>query len=450
MGKFKDFLRAITNISEDVDVEAANQAIRKNITFRGHNVYILAFAIIIASIGLNINSIPVIIGAMLISPLMGPIIGFGLGLGTNDTKLIKSSLINLTVMMAISILSSAIYFALSPLKMENPTELLARTRPTIYDVLIALFGGFAGIFEMSRKDRSGGTVISGVAIATALMPPLCTVGYGLATFRLKYALGAFYLFSINSIFIALATYVTVKFLKFPQVVFKDRQKERKLKRNIAIITILIMIPSIFTAVMVVKENNFNTLASKFVKENKSIGKGYIYDYKTNATSRPPTIEISMAGEILSDSDKEHLFEAAEDLGLTRKQLIIKENASFKRENYMSGNELVEGIFRRNEAEIKKRESTIMDMEKQLDEYKSRDIPYSQISKEITAQYPGIDEISIARGAQVKTSTFEPDEEILVNIKWVKPASADELSKIESYLKVRLNFENVKIISQQEP
>ena len=196
---------------DDVDTEDAAERIKGAIWFRGPNVWILAFAIVLASVGLNVNSTAVIIGAMLVSPLMGPIIGTGLALGTNDMDLLKSAAKNLLVMVVISLLASTIYFILSPLALVNPTELEARTSPTIYDVLIAFFGGMAGILENSRKER--GTVLSGVAIATALMPPLCTAGYGLAHANMHFFLGALYLFLINSVFIALATFLMVRYLQ---------------------------------------------------------------------------------------------------------------------------------------------------------------------------------------------------------------------------------------------
>ena len=170
----KSDIKAITNISDHIDTDAATRSIRSNMAFRGPNVWILAFSIIIASVGLNVNSTAVIIGAMLISPLMGPIIGIGLGLGVNDTKLIRVGLKNLLVMVGISLMASFLYFLMTPLKLANPTELLSRTNPTIYDVIIALFGGAAGLLEISRKEK--GTVLSGVDIATELMPPLCTEG----------------------------------------------------------------------------------------------------------------------------------------------------------------------------------------------------------------------------------------------------------------------------------
>ena len=238
--KVKTYIGDIVSLSDHIDTDKASQYIRSNIDFKGPNAYILAFAIIVASVGLNTNSIAVIIGAMLISPLMGPIFGIGYGLGTNDTSFLKKSFKNLIVMVVISILASTVYFLVSPLELENPTELLTRTNPTIYDVFIALFGGSAGIIEISRKDK--GTVISGVAIATALMPPLCTAGFGLATGSLKYFAGALYLFSINSIFIAIATLLAVKYLKFPMATFTDPAKQKRVSRWIAALVIIIIMP----------------------------------------------------------------------------------------------------------------------------------------------------------------------------------------------------------------
>ena len=234
--------RSSVNLEGHIDTEAAERSIRNNIYFRGPNAWILAIAIIIASVGLNVNSIPVVIGAMLISPLMGPIFGLGLGLGISDVQLVKSSGKNLLVMVAISITASFLYFAITPLSLSNPTELLARTNPTIYDVLIALFGGFAGIFEQCRKEK--GTVFAGVAIATALMPPLCTAGFGLAGGNFGYFFGAMYLFFINCLFIMLATYISVKYFEFRQTEFSDISTGRKTKRIITMLIILFIVPSI--------------------------------------------------------------------------------------------------------------------------------------------------------------------------------------------------------------
>ena len=193
----KGIIKKYIYIFDEIDTDSAAERIKSGIWFRGPNVWILAFSIVIASVGLNVNSTAVIIGAMLISPLMGPIVGTGLAMGTNDVDLLKAAAKNLLIMVLISLVASTLYFILSPLSLVNPTELEARTSPTIYDVLIALFGGLAGIFENSRKER--GTVLSGVAIATALMPPLCTAGYGLAHLNFHFFFGAMYLFIINGV-----------------------------------------------------------------------------------------------------------------------------------------------------------------------------------------------------------------------------------------------------------
>lgn len=227
--KITESLQHLINIKQDCDAEATINNISESSEFKGLNVWILVFAIFLASIGLNVNSTAVIIGAMLVSPLMGPIMGIGLAIGISDLKLLKKSLKNLLVMTLISLLVSSLYFFVTPLS-DAQSELLARTRPTIFDVLIASFGGFAGIVASSRKQEKT-TVVSGVAIATALMPPLCTAGYGLGTGQINYFLGAFYLFFINSFFIALATFLIIKYLEFPEKEYMDENRRKKSSEN---------------------------------------------------------------------------------------------------------------------------------------------------------------------------------------------------------------------------
>ena len=331
--KVKTYISDIVSLSDHIDTDKASQYIRSNVDFKGPNAYILAFAIIVASVGLNTNSIAVIIGAMLISPLMGPIFGIGYGLGTNDTSflkksfknLLKKSFKNLIVMVVISVLASTVYFLVSPLELENPTELLTRTNPTIYDVFIALFGGSAGIIEISRKDK--GTVISGVAIATALMPPLCTAGFGLATGSLKYFAGALYLFSINSIFIAIATLLAVKYLKFPMATFTDPAKQKRVSRWIAALVIIIIIPSVYSAVIMIRENNFSHTAKEFIAANKELSRSYIYDHSIDFRAKPPKIELFIAGEALSNEELNLVYKSAHEFGFTDDQIIISQNAA---------------------------------------------------------------------------------------------------------------------------
>lgn len=360
MNRFGRYMRSLVNLSDHIDTVAATANIRSNVPFKGPNVFILFFAIVIASLGLNVNSIPVIIGAMLISPLMGPIIGFGLGLGTNDTDLVWDALRNLLVMVVISILASTLYFVLTPLDMENPTELLARTNPTVYDVLIALFGGLAGIVETSRKDK--GTVMSGVAIATALMPPLCTVGYGIAQLNWHYAIGALYLFFINSVFIALATFIMVKYFRYPSVQTEDKKVARRRQWIVYIILIIIIIPGTFSTIGIVRDNNTRRAASRLITENKTMGKSYVYDYTIDTSDKQAVIHLYVAGEQLAADHRERFYQDAEKEGFLRSQIVFHEEAVSEGFNQEA---LVKDIFANHERQLAAKEQMIDSLREQL-------------------------------------------------------------------------------------
>ena len=252
--QFKDYLKGILDPSGDREGEAQTvENICSGINFKGSNLWVLIFAIFIASLGLNVNSTAVIIGAMLISPLMGPIMGIGLGLGINDFELIKKAFRNLAIATVFGILTSTFYFLISPLN-EARSELLARTTPTIYDVLIAFFGGMAGIVASSTRLK--GNVIPGVAIATALMPPLCTAGFGLASGNFSYFFGAFYLYVINSVFIAFATTLGVKLMHFSKKSFVDKVREKKVQQLVYTILFLTVVPSVYIKYNIVRTNIF--------------------------------------------------------------------------------------------------------------------------------------------------------------------------------------------------
>ena len=431
-------VRSITNLSEHIDTSEAEKAIRNSIYFRGPNVWILGFSIVIASVGLNVNSIPVIIGAMLISPLLGPIFGIGLGLGINDTGLLKASLKNILVMMSISIVASFLYFLITPLNLSNPTELLARTNPTIYDVLIALFGGFAGIFELARKEK--GTVFSGVAIATALMPPLCTAGFGLASGNLMYFLGALYLFTINCIFIILATYLTVKYMKFEQYEYKDEKAGRRARRFITIITVIVVVPSIWSAIVMVRENRFNENVAEFINTNKNLYSGYIMDYKVEHR-KGSRVEVYFTGEPLSASEKNNLLESAKEYGLRPEQVIIKEHALVEGTNEA---EILKGIYERTDNEITRREAEIKKLEDELKMLHASDIPYEQVAREAVNQYPSIQSIFIARGAKVNSGDFRKNDGLLAVVTTAEPLDNDEKSRLTNWLRIRLGIENVTL------
>ena len=436
------YLRSIIHLSDEIDYENASISIRKNIAFRGTNVFILACAIIIASVGLNVNSIPVIIGAMLISPVMGPIMGFGLGLGTQDNELVKNAMKNFAVMVAISILASSLFFVLSPLSLANPSELLARTRPTIYDVFIALFGGFAGIIETSRKDK--GSVITGVAIATALMPPLCTVGYGISIWKGSVIFGALYLFLINSIFIALATFAAVKYFRFP-LVETTNEKKRLSKSVMYLLLVVVIVPSVITAISVVKENNFMSHADRVVAENKNLGKCFIYDYKATYTRKSATLELFLAGEPPTDDAKKKFYNCAETYGITRSQIVFHEDATSMRED-LSEAEIVKGIYEQTDKQINRLNDSIAKLETLIADFKSKEIPTAAISKELFAQYPDITGLSLTQGSSVDAEGIET-EQIVAFITANNPMDEELHDRIERWLKVRLDHENVLVIGR---
>lgn len=271
-------------------------SIRKNVEFKGTNLWTLIFAIFIASIGLNVNSTAVIIGAMLISPLMGPIMGLGLGAGIFDFQLIKFSLKNLFIAVLISVMTSALYFWISPIHSAQ-SELLARTSPTLWDVLIALFGGLAGIIASSRKNITN--AIPGVAIATALMPPLCTAGYGIGTGNFYYFAGAFYLFLINSVFISISTFLIVRFLKFKPAHFVDEAMERQVKKYIWTIAILTILPSLYLAYRFVQEEIFRQNVERFI--SSEIGPNGLFTINQTTDPDKKSLSLLIYGEKGSDS-----------------------------------------------------------------------------------------------------------------------------------------------------
>ena len=432
------FIKEVANLDNHLDTDAAERSIRNNIEFKGPNAWILAVAIIIASVGLNVNSIPVIIGAMLISPLMGPIFGLGLGLGINDINLMKQAGKNLLVMVSISIVVSLLYFLITPLNLNNPTELLARTRPTIFDVMIALFGGFAGIFEQCRKEK--GTVFSGVAIATALMPPLCTAGFGLASGNFSGFLGAIYLFSINCLFITLATYFLVRYFKFKKAEYTDETFGRKTQRVTSVLIIIFLIPSIWSAVVLVKQTNFERKATLFVETHRSIGNSVIYDYKIEH-EEGSVLKIFMTGETLTANAKSSLYSIASECGITEQQLVVKEYIT---QNTRESDSAFKGIYEKLDSQIEKHEKTIEELTQELREVKKEELPYIQLANEISASYPDVKQIYLSQGAQITMDSLKLAPCIMVKVQTDSMMTSATLSQLKKWIQVRLQVENVEI------
>ena len=317
------FIKRLLDLREGSDEKRdIIERVKDDGDFSSARFWTLVFAIGACSVGLNINSIPVIIGAMLISPLMGPIVSMGLSLSIYDWGLMRRSFRNLLILTAISIIISALYFALSPIT-NAQSELLARTQPTIFDVLIAIFGGMAGFIGISRAKHNN--VIPGVAIATALMPPLCTVGYGLGTWQIQFVFGAFYLFLINSIFICLSALVVAKYLKLPKREYPDLEHRKRVNRIITFIILVIVTPAIYLAYTFVEQNNFNQNVESFVQEVFE-DEGYVVIYENHSyTQSGATIELAFLSERFSEEQIENFKARLIDFGLEDAELIIRHN-----------------------------------------------------------------------------------------------------------------------------
>lgn len=438
-------VRRHTQLREDTDYEATADFISKSVEFRGVNVWILFFAIIIASVGLNVNSTAVIIGAMLISPLMGPITGLGLAVGTSDEDLLRQSLKNLAIMVIISLIASTLYFLISPIS-DARSELLARTQPTIFDVFIAFFGGLAGIVATSRKSQSI-TIISGVAIATALMPPLCTAGFGIATGQIWYFLGAFYLFFINSFFIALATFVMVRFLNFPHKKYVDEKRQKTVKRLISIFTILVLIPSIYLAGDVVKEAAFNAQSSKFAndfQENPAFDRTQLLKMDKEYHHRSQTITLSLMGAPLSNTEISNLQrDLKANYGLKKTKLIVKQTGEAI--DITKQNEIIEDIINKKDATIAKQDSTINDLRSKISKIQNAETLSVQLAKEIKTQYPDVIEFAITDLVQYNTTTLEDKTIAVVYLRWNNQNYASKEEQLVKWLKVRLGVESLKVI-----
>ena len=354
-------IRKVTNIYDHIDTEDAAERIKNSIWFQGPNVWILAFSIIIASVGLNVNSTAVIIGAMLISPLMGPIIGIGLSLGTYDFDLLREALKNLLIMVLISLAASTFFFLISPLSLVNATELEARTSPTIYDVLIALFGGLAGILENSRKER--GTVLSGVAIATALMPPLCTAGYGLAHLSARFFFGALYLFLINCVFITIATYLMVRYLHFRKVDNPNPVISSHRIRLMSLILFLFIAPSLWSAFNLIRSNNFERNVRDFVTEKRVYGKTYLYDYRI-VRDKGRKVTLFITGNTLSQADSTNIYMTAAKWDIRPDQLrLVHQNIGMSQDEM---NAMIRGIYDHTNYELTRKEQEMEALKTRID------------------------------------------------------------------------------------
>jgi len=433
----------------DAELENADyihEEINKGIVFKGTNLWILIFAIIIASVGLNMNSTAVIIGAMLISPLMGPINGMGYSIATYDFVLFKKSVKNFSFAILASLIASTTYFFISPVSSET-SELLARTSPTIYDVLIALFGGLAGIVAISSKNK--GNVIPGVAIATALMPPLCTAGYGLATFQPQFFFGALYLFTINTLFIGLATLWTSQILKFPIRTIIDPKKSKKINQIISAVITIVIVPSLYFGYKLVQEEKFSLNATNFVKNIEDFEGNYLM--KHNIDSKKKSISLEYAGSTMNPEEKARIKEKAFDFGLDSSAVIIEKGLAFEQLTEQSKEmiSLRDQITALNRA-LEQKDAVISKKDVIIDSLQNVSILGKTLLSEIKTLYPEIKGCSFSETIFYHDSIRQTNKTALVIYKKdSSKISYNDRVKIEKWTSTRIGNKPVKIIFESK-
>jgi uncharacterized hydrophobic protein (TIGR00271 family) len=432
------------NLKDDqAEPAEVDSRIRDAVVFKGTNLWLLMLAIFIASIGLNVNSTAVIIGAMLISPLMGPIMGIGYGAGINDFELIKRGLKNLGIAILIGLLASTLYFMVTPLS-EAQSELLSRTTPTIWDVLIALFGGMAGIVAATRKNKTN--VIPGVAIATALMPPLCTAGYGIAIGSAHYFLGAFYLFFINCVFIAFSTILLIAFLKLPHKNFVSEKTEKTVQRTIFAVVMVTVLPSIYLAYGLVNEELFNESANKFIRHEYVFENTYVA--KQSILPKEKKIEITLIGENLSDKKLASIADKLHEYGLDKTKLVTHQSGSKEIDVASIRSSLLKDVLGSTQQTLEDKNKQILLLEKELFAATTKITDQQQTAKELYAQYPAIKKVAMA-----KTPVWETDGTTKSNILIVELSSKNSLSKadlqrIGAWLKVKMGVDQITLSSKK--
>ncbi len=434
------------NILPDKDDEQAIIAqISSGVTFRGANLWILIFAIFIASLGLNINSTAVIIGAMLISPLMGPIIGMGLAVGINDLNLLKRSAKNYGVATLISVVTATIYFLISPLG-EAQSELLARTSPTLYDVFIAFCGGAAGIIAICTGGK--GNVIPGVAIATALMPPLCTAGYGLATGHLLYFLGAFYLFFINTVFIALATYGGVWLMAFKQHEFISPERALNARKIVMIIVVVTMIPAAYMTVNIVRDSIFNNNVNRFVKTELSQRGSQIISSEADKDSMK--LSVVSVGREISEKKQHEAQQRMMFYGMGNYRLTVIQGAQSDSLMLLSSeNKAISTMHENDRRHLLELSAQTSKLIAQLDEYTRYESLSGELRSELSTLFPQISSFSLSRVTEVHRDTTAISHHVaaIIGTAKGKHLSVSEHQKLEEWLQSRIKADSVVVVEK---
>lgn len=444
-----NYIHHFFHIKDDIDIKGTLVEIKKGLDFGGARAWILMAAIFMASVGLNTGhmAIAVIIGAMLIAPLMSPILGAGVSLGTNDWKTLKKSSMSLLQAVVISLVGSMLWFWVSPI--NSPSDALTvRTIPTIFDVIVAIAGGIACIISFSLKDKGlAGTVIPGVAVGTSLMPPLCTAGYGLAHMDGVFFFGGFYLFLINAIFIALPAYVFVKMVKFPKIQIEDALTERKHKKYLIISLAVILIPSIWVFVGVVKDSVFQANVDNFIDEVVQYDGSNMIEYKSNRETN--TLEVFMLGEIVPGDVQKEWNKQLVGHGLEGTSLVVSQSKDMSGEisqDHLSAS-FIEDLYKDKDIQLKDKDAKIKFLENQLSTRQEKDIPLLELEKEIAINYNKVQKLSYNESMELNFNG-KIDTIPTFMVKWEDGyrGAIEDSKRLVKWLELRLEMDSIRIIN----
>jgi len=439
------FFKDLLDIREGTDKSETIEKIKVGIQVKNQTAWVLVFSIIIASIGLNVSSTAVVIGAMLVSPLMGPILGVGLSIGINDIDTLRVSLKNLGIMVGLSVGTSFLFFLIPFFQDETP-ELLARTKPDVRDVLIAISGGLALIVALSRQKEMTNT-IAGIAIATALMPPLCTAGYGLAIGNLAYFIGAMFLFIINSIFIALSTFVIVKFLRFPMVRYINSASRKRISQIATGVATIVFALSIYLFAQLFMENSYEQKGKEFLED--LLEDTNTVSLESNANYQTKELNLIVIGKVLTQEEKDKWINKLPQYDLKGSILNITQDEENAR--IMDKVEAIEDLYVRNQKLIATKDESLYEKDQKIqqlnriiDNIRQQEIPFNQITKEAKISYEALKTMSISR--MIKTDFVKIDTIPVVNISWKESAQPHEKNtqNLTNWLKARLNLKTLTV------
>lgn len=445
---FKSFIEEYMDVRRDkADESEAVKSIREGVEMKGATIWILIAAILLASLGLNVNSTAVIIGAMLISPLMGPIMGVGLAIGLGDFDLMKRSFKNYLVITLFSVVTATLFFLISPSVSEGQSELLARTSPTIYDVFIALFGGAAGFIALSTTKK--GSVIPGVAIATALMPPLCTAGFGLATGNLLYFLGAFYLYFINSVFICVATFLGTRFMRFSRLKYVDKEREKKVRKYIVWVVVLTMIPAVYLTYGILNDTIYEGSVNRFVNEQLSFENAQVVDKKVEKRDGTKELRVVLVGKEVADSTIIMAQRRMADYNLGDTKLVVLQGVSGQQAASMDITsvraQVLEDFYKNGEIKLQQQAVLIDSIQGILNSYLTYDELARTLMPEMKVLYPQVTRFSLSRSLEMSVDSARADTVTFAIIHLNKRMDDREKAKMVEWMKARTNSKELRLL-----